>query len=828
MGRATGIYYGWIMVAICMFTLMLMVGTTMSAFGLYVLPVSEDFGLSRATMNTGLILMNAGAAVAALLVGRLLDRYSARLIMGVSGLILAVSLIALGLSDDIWLSAAMISFPVGFAMSGIGTLTGPALVARWFTVHRGKAMALTMIGMSLGSILIVPPVALLIEALGWRMSLVTLGCVVGVLISALMPLVRNAPGPDDQEPGTVAPVAGPAAGDASLPPLATRQLLAQPRFWAILGGVALPMAVFQGILVSLVPMGLAIGLSTTVAASLISVIGMAGITGKLIVTWASDRFERPVLLAVLFTLIAASSSGLLFAGTYPLLLGCCVLLGLGTGGTMPVYLALLADQFGTRSFGTANGNITFGMAIAGACAVRYSGEVFDRTQSYDVMFYSFIGVCLFACFPDPDGARQRCPVRPWPRRHEGVKSMDLVIRNGLVVDGSGEEPFEADVAIRDGRIAEVGRVAATGAKEIDARGNIVSPGFVDIHTHYDGHVHWEHNIRPSANHGVTTVITGNCGVGFAPCRPEDRTALLNLMEGIEDIPEPVMSAGLPWNWQSFPDFLDAVEARRFDMDVGMQLPHAPLRVFVMGQRGVEREEATAEDIAAMAALAREAVEAGAMGFSTTRAINHRFNDGRRSPVYTAAEDELTGIAMGLGEAGRGVLQLITDFEDHELEFDMIERIARKSGRPLSVAVIQRNARAASVRRYARPHCACEQPGHRNARSGLLPADRRSVRYGAQGARLLVLPQLQGDRASAARRAGAGHAQRGAARAAAERVPDSGRKRHALARRRQAGSPVRTGGAGARLRAATFEQRCGNSPASGHPRSRIYVRPPHRR
>jgi N-acyl-D-aspartate/D-glutamate deacylase len=275
--------------------------------------------------------------------------------------------------------------------------------------------------------------------------------------------------------------------------------------------------------------------------------------------------------------------------------------------------------------------------------------------------------------------------------------MDLVIRNGLVVDGTGGEPFEGDIAIQSGRIAEVGRVRARGKKEIDARGCIVTPGFVDIHTHYDGHVHWETNIRPSGNHGVTTVITGNCGVGFAPCRPDDRTALLDLMEGIEDIPEPVMSAGLPWNWQSFPEFLDAVGARRFDMDVGMQLPHAPLRVFVMGQRGLAREEASAEDIAAMAALAREAVQAGAIGFSTTRAINHRFNDGRPSPVYSAAEDELTGIAMGLAQAKAGVLQLITDFVNHELEFDMIERIARKSGRPLSVSVIQR---ASAPRQYA--------------------------------------------------------------------------------------------------------------------------------
>jgi MFS family permease len=397
-GRVQGIYYGWVIVIICMFTLMLTMGTTISAFGLYVLPVSETFGLTRATMNTGLILLNAGGAVAALIVGRLLDRYSVRLIMGASGLILGACLVTLGLSDNIWLSAAVISLPMGFAMSGIGMLTAPALVARWFTVHRGKAMALTMIGMSFGSILIVPPVALLIEALGWRMSLVALGCVVAGLISALLPFVRNSPGPDERESATTAPVASQAGGEGGDSTLTTRQLLAQPRFWKIAVSVALPTAAFQGILVSLVPIAQAQGLSTGMAASLISVLGATGIAGKLFVTWASDRFERPHLLAAMFFLGAVACASLLFAGSYPVLLACCALLGLGAGGTMPVYLALLADQFGTRSFGTANGNITFGMAIVGASAVRFSGEVFDRTGSYDVMFYSFIGLCLFAGF----------------------------------------------------------------------------------------------------------------------------------------------------------------------------------------------------------------------------------------------------------------------------------------------------------------------------------------------------------------------------------------------------------------------------------------------
>lgn len=278
---------------------------------------------------------------------------------------------------------------------------------------------------------------------------------------------------------------------------------------------------------------------------------------------------------------------------------------------------------------------------------------------------------------------------------------DLIIRGGTIVDGSGGASFEGDVAVKDGKIGAVGQVSGSGAEEIDARGHIVTPGFVDVHTHYDGHVHWEHNIRPSANHGVTTIVTGNCGVGFAPCKPEDRGALLTLMEGIEDIPEPVMSEGLPWNWRTFPEFLDAVAARELDLDVAMQLPHAPLRIYVMGQRAVRHEPANAQDIAAMAAIAREAVEAGALGFTTSRTINHKGSDGVLTPAYSAAEDELTGIAMGLtaanNGAGKGVLQLITDFEDHDPEFDMFERIAKTSGRPMSISVIQR---AASPGTYA--------------------------------------------------------------------------------------------------------------------------------
>jgi N-acyl-D-aspartate/D-glutamate deacylase len=267
-------------------------------------------------------------------------------------------------------------------------------------------------------------------------------------------------------------------------------------------------------------------------------------------------------------------------------------------------------------------------------------------------------------------------------------AFDLVVRGGTIADGCGTAPVEGDVAVAGGRIDAVGEVHGSGRCELDARGRLVTPGFVDLHTHYDGHVTWGSRLQPSSGHGVTTVVMGNCGVGFAPCRPEDRTALVKLMEGVEDVPEPVMARGLPWDWETFPEYLDALSRRSFDVDVAAQVPHAPLRVYVMGGRALEKSAATAEDVARMRALVAEGIRAGALGFSTSRSLNHRASDGTVTPTYAAASDELAGIARGAGEVGAGVLQLISDFDDVDAEFAIVRRMLEESRRPLSVSILQ--------------------------------------------------------------------------------------------------------------------------------------------
>ena len=239
-------------------------------------------------------------------------------------------------------------------------------------------------------------------------------------------------------------------------------------------------------------------------------------------------------------------------------------------------------------------------------------------------------------------------------------SYDLVIRNGTVVDGLGGEPYRGDVAVSGGVIVAVGTVDTPGAREIDATGMLVTPGFVDLHTHYDGQAIWSDRMSPSSSHGVTTALMGNCGVGFAPCRPEDHDVLVDVMAGVEDIPGVVMTDGLPWDWETFPQYLDALDSRRRDIDIAAYLPHSPLRVYVMGKRGADCEPATAEDLALMRKLAAEAIDVGALGVSSSRFAFHKTGSGAPIPSYDAAYAEIAAIVGGVADAGGGLLQFIPD------------------------------------------------------------------------------------------------------------------------------------------------------------------------
>lgn len=261
-------------------------------------------------------------------------------------------------------------------------------------------------------------------------------------------------------------------------------------------------------------------------------------------------------------------------------------------------------------------------------------------------------------------------------------SFDLVIRGGTIADGTGGALFDADIAISGGRIAAIGQQLAQGADEIDARGRIVTPGFVDVHTHYDGQAIWSEELAPSSAHGVTTAVMGNCGVGFAPCRAEDHDLLVKVMEGVEDIPGVVMAEGLPWNWETFPQYLDAVEAGRRDIDVAAYLPHSPLRVYAMGERGANREVATPDDLARMRALTQEAISAGAIGFATSRLSIHKAADGGSIPSFDADLAELEAIAAGMRDAGSGTFQIVLDaFAGWDKEYPILDAVMRSSGRP---------------------------------------------------------------------------------------------------------------------------------------------------
>jgi N-acyl-D-aspartate/D-glutamate deacylase len=274
--------------------------------------------------------------------------------------------------------------------------------------------------------------------------------------------------------------------------------------------------------------------------------------------------------------------------------------------------------------------------------------------------------------------------------------LDWLIEGGTVIDGTGAAPFAADVGVRDGRIVELGRVTEAARERVDARGAWVTPGFVDIHTHYDGQASWDQTFSPSIHHGVTTVVMGNCGVGFAPLRPGRQADLIALMEGVEDIPGVALAEGVRFDWQSFPQYMDALDAMPHSLDFCVQVPHDPVRMAVMGERAVAQQAATPDDIAAMRDIVREALRCGAAGFTTGRTDNHRTAAGHETPASEASAAELCGIGAAFEGLDHGVVQVVSDFDllrgpqNFDREFDLVEQLARASGRPLSMTWLQRD------------------------------------------------------------------------------------------------------------------------------------------
>ncbi|MCX6510191.1 MAG: amidohydrolase family protein [Actinobacteria bacterium] len=267
---------------------------------------------------------------------------------------------------------------------------------------------------------------------------------------------------------------------------------------------------------------------------------------------------------------------------------------------------------------------------------------------------------------------------------------DLVIRNGTIVDGTGRARFQSDLAIDDGVITAIGEISGQGSKELDATGLLVTPGWVDIHTHYDGQVSWDPYLTPSSWQGVTTAVMGNCGVGFAPVAPDRHDWLIEVMEGIEDIPGTALHEGITWEWESFPEYLDSIDSTPHAIDFAAQIGHAAVRGYVMGDRGADHaERATPDEIAQMGAIAADAIRAGALGFTTSRTVAHKSADGRHTPSLTASREELVGIARAIGATGKGVLEIVADLFDLEAEFALIREMAEVSGRPISVSLLQR-------------------------------------------------------------------------------------------------------------------------------------------
>ena len=393
-------YYGWRVVFFTAIIYGVVLGFTYSSFGLFVIPVAADLNLSRAEMNTALILLNVGSALFAPVVGRLLDRMPARRIMFACSLLFGLSLGILSISTSIWLSAAVIVVMLSVALQGSGTLTVTVLLARWFTTHRARAMLLSAMGASLGSIAFAPAIGWLIEQEGWRFALQAMAAAVTIILLAITFSIRDRPDPGEIEGSSPIEPAAPRdlapAASAPAAPAKVSVILKMPKFWTIGISAATAMAIIQAITISMVPLAVQSGMTAMQAASLISVTGAAAITSKLVLAVVADKFDRVYLLACLFALGILVNVFLLMGTGQIVLFSCAIMLGVASSAIAPTFYALLADTFDLASFGTVRGLMATMIAVIGAVAMRVSGEVYDRFGNYDYLFYAFMVLGLLA------------------------------------------------------------------------------------------------------------------------------------------------------------------------------------------------------------------------------------------------------------------------------------------------------------------------------------------------------------------------------------------------------------------------------------------------
>lgn len=385
------IYFGWVVVVLCGIIMMLTMGTTVGVFGLYVIPVAEDLGLTRADVNTGFAINNIGGMLLAPLIGRAADTFPVRRVMAFCMACYVLAFVGLGLSNNLWLSAALLAFAMPFVIGGIASFGAMTLVARWFEVQRARALALAVIGMSMGSVVMAPIVGWLIAEFGWRNALIGQGVVIGAIFFVLLLLLRDKPGTDDVEPlpkGMVRESATAAAGKASSGggPLSTRQLLGIPTYLVLVPAMALGMGTFQAVLLSLVPMAQEAGISVSTSAVLLSVIAIAGVAGKFGIAVFGDRIDKPLLASVVLVFTAVAVAMLpLPTGTVQLFL-LAGLVGLIAGSMLPLFMAILADVVGANSFASANGLASLVIALVGAITIRLSGDLYDWTGTYHALF----------------------------------------------------------------------------------------------------------------------------------------------------------------------------------------------------------------------------------------------------------------------------------------------------------------------------------------------------------------------------------------------------------------------------------------------------------